>query len=153
MREYEAYRVLLREELEDVQSAASTVARRSDSLLQFIDSYRQISRLAPPEKKRIALADLFDLAGYLDVADADGYDLIVIGTSGRQGLAHFIVGSVAENVVRNALRFTPEGGGVGKLRRDHEVALVLGRHEASGQRGHAEIDRRQHGGEDDATSQ
>ena len=38
----------------------STVARRSDSLTQFVDSYRQISRLAPPEKKRVPIADLFD---------------------------------------------------------------------------------------------
>jgi nitrogen fixation/metabolism regulation signal transduction histidine kinase len=48
------------EELEDVQSAVATVARRSDSLMQFIDSYRQISRLAPAEKKRVALGDLFE---------------------------------------------------------------------------------------------
>jgi nucleotide-binding universal stress UspA family protein len=30
------------------------------------------------------------------------YDLIIMGTHGRTGLAHFILGSVAENVVRRA---------------------------------------------------
>jgi universal stress protein A len=38
----------------------------------------------------------------LNVAGEGDYSLIVIGTKGRSGLAHFIVGSVAENVVRNA---------------------------------------------------
>ena len=59
------------EELEDVQSAVTTVARRSDSLMQFIDSYRQISRLAPPEKKRVALADLFETVTSLAQAEWD----------------------------------------------------------------------------------
>lgn len=48
------------EDLADLRDAVDTVARRSDSLTQFVDSYRQITRLAPPEKKRVSLADLFD---------------------------------------------------------------------------------------------
>jgi nucleotide-binding universal stress UspA family protein len=36
------------------------------------------------------------------VAEKDGYDLIVIGTHGRTGLAHLVIGSVAEAVVRRA---------------------------------------------------
>ena len=48
------------EELEDLRDAVSTVARRSDSLTQFVDSYRQISRLAPPEKKRLHIGDIFN---------------------------------------------------------------------------------------------
>ncbi|MGB5689546.1 MAG: ATP-binding protein, partial [Woeseiaceae bacterium] len=47
------------EDLEDLRDAIETVARRSDSLVQFVDSYRQITRLAPPEKKRVRLAELF----------------------------------------------------------------------------------------------
>lgn len=37
-----------------------------------------------------------------EVAGAGGYDLIVIGTHGRTGLAHALIGSVAERVVRHA---------------------------------------------------
>ena len=48
------------EDLADLRDAVDTVARRSDSLTQFVDSYRQITRLAPPEKKRVRLADLFE---------------------------------------------------------------------------------------------
>ena len=51
---------LLEDDLEVLRDAIDTVARRSDSLVQFVDSYRQITRLAPPEKKRVRLAELFE---------------------------------------------------------------------------------------------
>ncbi|AGB39147.1 universal stress protein [Natronococcus occultus] len=38
----------------------------------------------------------------VDVAEDHGADLIVVGTVGRSGLDQLIVGSVAEEVVRNA---------------------------------------------------
>jgi nucleotide-binding universal stress UspA family protein len=38
----------------------------------------------------------------VESAAAGGYDLIVIGTHGRTGLAHVVLGSVAEWVVRHA---------------------------------------------------
>jgi nitrogen fixation/metabolism regulation signal transduction histidine kinase len=59
----------IEEDLEDLHDAIATVARRSDSLVQFVDSYRQITRLAPPEKKRILLADLF--ASVLRLAESE----------------------------------------------------------------------------------
>ena len=40
--------------------------------------------------------------GIVDLAKAGGYDLIVIGTHGRTGLSHAMMGSVAEKVVRLA---------------------------------------------------
>ena len=55
--------------LEDLRDAVNTVARRSDSLTQFVDSYRQISRLAPPEKERVRLDSLFDSVSQLLVAE------------------------------------------------------------------------------------
>ena len=36
------------------------------------------------------------------VAEEEGVDLIVIGTHGRTGLSHVVMGSVAERVVRTA---------------------------------------------------
>ncbi|ELY44750.1 universal stress protein [Natronorubrum bangense] len=38
----------------------------------------------------------------VDVAETEPIDMIVMGTHGRTGLDHLIVGSVAEEVVRNA---------------------------------------------------
>lgn len=46
-------------------------------------------------------------AGDVDVtiiklAETEGYDLIVMGTHGRTGLAHLLMGSVAEKIIRYA---------------------------------------------------
>lgn len=41
-------------------------------------------------------------AGIVDSAGEEDIDLIVMGTRGRSGLAHFFLGSVAEKVVRHA---------------------------------------------------
>jgi nitrogen fixation/metabolism regulation signal transduction histidine kinase len=60
---------VLDEDLDDLRNAVATVARRSDSLTQFIDGYRQISRLAPPEKKRVRLSDLFESVSQLANAE------------------------------------------------------------------------------------
>jgi nitrogen fixation/metabolism regulation signal transduction histidine kinase len=57
------------EDLADIQGAVSTVARRSDSLMQFVHSYRQLTRLAPPEKKRVAISDLFNNVATLAAAE------------------------------------------------------------------------------------
>jgi universal stress protein A len=38
----------------------------------------------------------------VEYADANGFDLIVMGTHGRGGVAHLLLGSVAERVVRTA---------------------------------------------------
>lgn len=39
----------------------------------------------------------------VNAADDKGVDVIVMGTHGRTGIAHVVMGSVAENVVRKAL--------------------------------------------------
>ncbi len=56
-------------DVDDLHDAVATVARRSGSLMQFVESYRQITRLAPPEKKRIALSDLFESVSRLAAAE------------------------------------------------------------------------------------
>jgi nitrogen fixation/metabolism regulation signal transduction histidine kinase len=62
----------LDEDLENLRDAVATVARRSGSLTHFVDSYRQITRLSPPEKKRVRLADLFESASQLAAAEWPG---------------------------------------------------------------------------------
>lgn len=57
------------EDLAELRDAVNTVARRSDSLMQFVNSYRQLTRLAPPEKKRLKIADLFESVGRLAAAE------------------------------------------------------------------------------------
>lgn len=38
----------------------------------------------------------------VDFADKQDMDLIIMGTLGKRGLDHFLLGSVAENVIRNS---------------------------------------------------
>ncbi len=38
----------------------------------------------------------------VETAEEGGYDLIVVGTHGRTGLSHLLMGSIAEKVVRHA---------------------------------------------------
>ncbi len=47
------------EELTDVCDAVATVARRSESLMKFVASYRQLTHLPPPNKSKIKLKDVF----------------------------------------------------------------------------------------------
>ncbi len=92
------------EELEDVQSAVSTVARRSDSLMQFIDSYRQISRLAPPEKKRVALTDLFETVTSLAEAEWNDPNVTLSSKVEPSGLYVNADRDLLEPVLLNLLR-------------------------------------------------
>lgn len=48
------------------------------------------------------IRDVSAAAGILDFLKDEKVDLIVMGTHGRTGLAHFLLGSVAERVVRHA---------------------------------------------------
>ncbi|MCJ8275048.1 MAG: histidine kinase, partial [Psychrosphaera sp.] len=47
------------DELNDVKRATSTVARRSDSLMQFVQSYRSLTQLPTPQKQKLAVEMLF----------------------------------------------------------------------------------------------
>ena len=47
----------LLEELDDVSDAVATVARRSDSLMHFVSSYRQLTRLPEPNREYIELGE------------------------------------------------------------------------------------------------
>jgi len=47
------------DELEDASSAVKTVARRSEGLMNFVSSYRRLTRLPPANKAFIKVKDLF----------------------------------------------------------------------------------------------
>lgn len=56
-------------ELQDVKDAVTTVARRSDGLMNFVSSYRQLTRLPEPDKTQFAIADLFSDVRRIVTAD------------------------------------------------------------------------------------
>lgn len=46
------------DDLNDISEAVQTVARRSDGLMQFVSSYRKLTRLPAPNKQTICVKDL-----------------------------------------------------------------------------------------------
>jgi len=57
---------------------------------------------APAPETRLHVESGHAAAGILDFAERTGVDLIVLATQGRSGIERFLIGSVAERVVRTA---------------------------------------------------
>lgn len=122
------------EDLEDLRNAVATVARRSDSLTHFVDGYRQISRLAPPEKKRVRLENLFE--SVCQLANAEWQDarislsLEVIPTELDVYADRDLLEPVLLNLLRNAWQSTthieqPEIRLTGRLNRRNNVVVEV----------------------------
>ena len=94
----------LADDLADVQDAIGTVARRSDSLMQFVDSYRQLTRLAPPEKKRVAIGELFGSVARLAAAEWPDRPVQLQQLVEPAGLDVFVDRDLLEPVLLNLLR-------------------------------------------------
>lgn len=50
----------LGKEVSDIHSAVEAVARRSQGLLNFVESYRQVMRVPPPEIQQFPIMDMFE---------------------------------------------------------------------------------------------
>lgn len=81
----------------------SSVSARDDREALERDAEEQLEALARPGEARAVRVGVA-AETILQQADVWGADLIVMGTHGRTGLAHFVNGSVAEQVVRHARR-------------------------------------------------
>ncbi len=55
-----------------------------------------------PEVRMVVVRDISPADAILNYLDRQGGDLVVMGTHGRTGLKHFMLGSVSEEVVREA---------------------------------------------------
>src|SRR4030095_3699196 len=60
----------------------------------------------------VEVSSMFPVEAILAAAEKTGADLIALGTRGRTGLKHVVLGSIAERVVRLAPRslLPPQGG-------------------------------------------
>jgi nucleotide-binding universal stress UspA family protein len=56
----------------------------------------------PLPVKKVILTSAAPASAIVEYANANGIDLIVVGTHGRRAVAHLLMGSVAERVVRMA---------------------------------------------------
>jgi signal transduction histidine kinase len=50
----------LGQDIDDIHSAVEAVARRSQGLLNFVENYRQVMRVPPPEIVQFQVSDVFD---------------------------------------------------------------------------------------------
>ena len=57
---YQVDECLFVDELKDVRDAVDRVERRSDSLMHFVQSYRRLTRLSPPEKEHLVVKKIFE---------------------------------------------------------------------------------------------
>lgn len=122
------------DDLDDLQDAIGTVARRSDSLMQFVDSYRQITRLAPPEKKRVHLADLFETVVRLAKAECPRDDVTFTVEVSPSELDVYadrdLLEPVLINLLRNAWQATESADPAsvtvrGRLNRRHNIVIEV----------------------------
>jgi len=69
----------IKEELQTVSQAVNTVSKRSDSLMSFVASYRQLTRLPPPNKTIVNIEEWITELTQLTCADwpQRGIELIV----------------------------------------------------------------------------
>jgi len=122
------------EDVADLHNAISTVARRSDSLVRFVNNYRQITRMRPPEKSRVPLDDLFQAATSLAQAEWNDRKVIVethVDPGGLDVLAdRDLLEPVLINLLRNAWQATrqeesPKIQLLGRLNRRGNVIIEV----------------------------
>jgi nucleotide-binding universal stress UspA family protein len=81
-------------------SLEDLLAKRQQNLSQFLDE--NFAELLPLVEVHEKVEIGSPATNIIDEAEKQGSDLIVMSTHGRTGLAHMLMGSVTEQVVRNA---------------------------------------------------
>ena len=122
------------EDFADLRDAVSTLEKRSNNLMEFVGNYRQLTRLAPPEKKRIAITELFESVAALARAEWQrGGDSLTCEVS-PEGLDVYadrvLLEPVLLNLLRNAYQATqhlenPEIRLTGSLNRRGNIVIAV----------------------------
>ena len=92
------------DELDDVSNAVETVARRSDSLMNFVNSYRRLTRLPPADKKEVCLLDFIQGIGQLVSNDWQQKGIVFNCTVETEGLRANIDSAMVEQLLLNLLK-------------------------------------------------
>jgi nitrogen fixation/metabolism regulation signal transduction histidine kinase len=94
-------------ELADVKDAVNTVARRADGLMNFVSSYRRLTRLPEPNKSRFAVDDLLAGVRRIVLAQGSDQDIAILISVEPQGLELYadrqMIEQVLINLAQNAL--------------------------------------------------
>lgn len=94
----------LADDVLDLRDALNTLEKRSDNLMQFVSSYRQLTRLTPPEKKRVAIAQLFDSVITLATSEWPESKSVIACSIDPEGLDVYVDTVLLEPVLLNLLR-------------------------------------------------
>ncbi len=70
-----APKALTQEDWESIQSAMSTIESRSKGLLNFVEIYRNLTRIPKPNFRYFVLKELFDKAGELLKPKLEKYNI------------------------------------------------------------------------------
>lgn len=121
------------EELEDVSDAVQTVARRSDGLMQFVTSYRRLTRLPPASRKTIKLQTLFEHSITLANAQWPDANIRVTTHVEPSGLSAELDTDMVEQLLLNVL----QNAGHAVAQKEQGLIELSAR---LNKRGHVEID-------------
>jgi len=101
------------EHLNDVRGAVSTIARRSEGLLNFVQAYRSVTRVPAPDKKRFRVTDLVRSVSDLMHPMTDELDVSFECSVDPDDLELFadreMIEQVLINLVKNASEAAKEG--------------------------------------------
>lgn len=92
------------EELSDVRDAVNTVASRSDGLMNFVTSYRRLTRLPPPSRSQFRLDGLFADVIKLSTVNWDQKGLSLITNIEPSQLDLFADRDMVEQILINILQ-------------------------------------------------
>jgi nucleotide-binding universal stress UspA family protein len=99
--EVTVYHVASAAELAKHHAAPDLIRKHQTALAQFLNE--NFAELLPLVEVRQKVEMGSAAANILEEARKEGSDLIVMSTHGRTGLAHVLMGSITEQVVRNAV--------------------------------------------------
>jgi nucleotide-binding universal stress UspA family protein len=85
-----------------VMASAETVAEVLAKTKEAMDKYKQRAQTLGAQRVDVTMTEGPAFAEIIRIARESGADLIVMGTHGRTGIRHALLGSVAEKVVRKA---------------------------------------------------
>ena len=94
----------IRDDIDDLRDALSTLQKRSNNLMEFVNSYRQLTRLAPPEKKRMPIRQLFESVATIAAAEWPDSRQILTYDVDPEGLDVYADQVLLEPVLLNLLR-------------------------------------------------
>ncbi|UTW57429.1 histidine kinase [Kordiimonas sp. SCSIO 12603] len=92
------------ESLTDIGDAVQTVARRSEGLTEFVGSYRQLTRLPPPQKTKFSVTELFQSIEKLAVQSWNNKDIRFESHVSQQNLELFADRKMIEQTLLNMMQ-------------------------------------------------